>query len=124
LAGNYADFFTAGRAAFPGSSAYWYPPSGESEEFLSMARRADTIIFCLSDSGGLTLLRRLKDLGKRVILFSVLSPVYLEEVSWADGALAVYSYAPESFIAGFSAILGRIIPQGKLPFPPREAGGR
>jgi beta-N-acetylhexosaminidase len=59
-----------------------------------------------------------------VILFSVLSPVYLEEVLWVDGALAVYSYAPESFIAGFSAILGRIVPQGRLPFPPREAGGR
>jgi beta-N-acetylhexosaminidase len=51
-----------------------------------------------------------------VIVFSVLSPVYLDEVSWADGAIAVYSYARESFIAGFSAIRGRIPAQGKLPF--------
>jgi beta-N-acetylhexosaminidase len=46
----------------------------------------------------------------------VLSPAYLDEVSWADGAVAVYSYAPESFIAGFSAIIGRIKGEGKLPF--------
>ncbi|MDR3161293.1 MAG: glycoside hydrolase family 3 protein [Spirochaetaceae bacterium] len=124
LAGNYADFFTAGRTAFPGASAYWYPPSGESGEFVSLARTADTIIFCLSDSAGLKMLQSLKGLGKRVILFSVLSPVYLEEVSWVDASLAVYSYAPESFIAGFSAILGRIVPQGRLPFPPRNSGGR
>jgi beta-N-acetylhexosaminidase len=51
-----------------------------------------------------------------VIVFSVLSPAYLDDVFWADGAVAVYSYAPESFIAGFSAILGRIKGEGKLPF--------
>jgi beta-N-acetylhexosaminidase len=53
-----------------------------------------------------------------MIVFSVLSPVYLDEqLSWVDGALAVYSYAPESFIAGFSVILGRIPAGGRLPFP-------
>jgi beta-N-acetylhexosaminidase len=52
-----------------------------------------------------------------VIIFSVLSPVYIEEAPWADVALAVYSYAPESFIAGFSAILGRMPAEGRIPFP-------
>jgi beta-N-acetylhexosaminidase len=50
-----------------------------------------------------------------VIVFSVLSPVYLDQVPWIDGALAVYSYAPESFVAGFSFMLGRIGAQGRLP---------
>jgi beta-N-acetylhexosaminidase len=62
------------------------------------------------------MLQQIRSLNKRVIVFSVLSPAYLEEVSWADGAVAVYSYAPESFIAGFSAILGRIKGEGTLPF--------
>jgi beta-N-acetylhexosaminidase len=74
------------------------------------------VIFCLSDRAGLRFLSQLRPLNKKVIVFSVLSPVYLEEVIWADAAVAVYSYAPESFIAGFSAMLGRIPAGGKLPF--------
>jgi beta-N-acetylhexosaminidase len=52
----------------------------------------------------------------------VLNPVYLEVLDWAGGALAVYSYAPESFVAGFSAILGRFPAEGRLPFPVKVKG--
>jgi beta-N-acetylhexosaminidase len=110
------DFFTTGRAAFPGARSFWYSP-GTAAELQRYAGEADTIIFCLSDQEGAAILNGLKTLGKRVIVFSVLSPVYLEGVSWVEGAIAVYSYAPESFVAGFSAILGRIPSPGKLPFP-------
>jgi beta-N-acetylhexosaminidase len=116
LAGNYMDFFTTGRAAFPGALSFWYSP-GTITELQRYAEEADTIIFCLSDQEGLSILNSLEPLGKRVIVFSVLSPVYMEGLFWVQGAIAVYSYAPESFTAGFSAILGRIPAQGKLPFP-------
>jgi beta-N-acetylhexosaminidase len=115
LAGQYTDFFGAGRNAYPGARSYWYSAGLSSAEFLRYAREADTIIFCISDAADLGVLNSLKPLGKRVILFSVLSPAYLEEASWVDGAIAVYSYAPESFVAGFSALLGRIPARGKLP---------
>jgi beta-N-acetylhexosaminidase len=117
LAGQYEDFFSAGRAAYPGAAAYWYSESRGTAELAALAREADTVIFCLSGPGGLAFLRRLEALKKRVIVLSVLSPVYLQEAPWVDGAVAVYSYARESFIAGFSAILGRIPLRGKLPFP-------
>jgi beta-N-acetylhexosaminidase len=116
LAGQYGDFFSAGKRAFPGAVSYWYS-GGAYGEFQRLAGDADTIIFCLSDAPGFSLLQRLRGQGKRVIVFSVLNPVYLEELGWADGALAVYSYAPESFIAGFSAVLGRFPAEGRLPFP-------
>ncbi|MDR2028723.1 MAG: glycoside hydrolase family 3 protein [Treponema sp.] len=116
LAGQFEDFFNAGRAAYPGASSYWYSASRGAGELLAYAREADTIIFCISDAAGLGILRSLQNLGKRVIVFSVLSPVYLEAAPWVTGAIAVYSYANESFIAGFSAMLGRIASQGKLPF--------
>jgi beta-N-acetylhexosaminidase len=115
LAGQYEDFFTTGRKAYPEASAYWYS-SGREGELARYARSADTVIFCLSDAAGLNQLRTLRSLGKRIIVFSVLSPVYLDEVSWADGAIAVYSYAPESFLAGFSVLLGRIPGRGRFPF--------
>jgi len=116
LAGQYLDFFKVGRAAFPGASAYWYSEADGIGELLSFARRADTIIFCLSDAAGVRILRQLETMRKKVIVLSVLSPVYLENVSWVDGAVAVYSYAPESLAAGFSVIIGRIAAEGKLPY--------
>jgi beta-N-acetylhexosaminidase len=116
LAGNYIDFFTTGKIAFPDARSYWYSLEGIAE-LQEYARDADTIIFCLSGEEGLPILKSLEALRKRIIVFSVLSPVYLDRVSWAGGAVAVYSYAPESFVAGFSVILGRIPAQGRLPFP-------
>jgi beta-N-acetylhexosaminidase len=81
----------------------------------------DTIIFCLSGVEDLPFLRSLRYLGKRIVVFSILNPAYLEEFLWADGAIAVYSYARESFVAGFSFLLGRIPPGGKLPFAADKA---
>jgi beta-N-acetylhexosaminidase len=115
LAGQYEDFFDAGKRAFPEAETFRY--TGQpATELARRARNADTVIFCLSDDSELSRLRSLENLDKQVIVFSVLSPVYLDEVSWANGAVAVYSYARESFIAGFSAILGKISGEGRLPF--------
>ncbi|MCL2880256.1 MAG: glycoside hydrolase family 3 protein [Treponema sp.] len=115
LAGQFSDFFKAGMAAYPAATTLHYT-AGASGELLSYARNADTIIFCLSDAGDLRLLRSLESLKKRVIVLSVLNPVYIESVPWINAAIAVYSYAPESFTAGFSAIIGRINAGGKLPY--------
>jgi beta-N-acetylhexosaminidase len=116
LAGQFPDFFKAGKAAFPGAASCRYSETQGPAELVSMSRNADTVIFCLSDMAGLRMLRNLEPLKKKVIVLSVLSPVYLESVPWVHGALAVYSYAPESFAAGFSAIIGRIPAGGKLPY--------
>jgi beta-N-acetylhexosaminidase len=114
LAGQYGDFFRAGKTAYPQAVSIRCPVSRE--ELAAYGKNADTIIFCLSDETGLALLRSLQPLRKKIIVLSVLSPVYLESVPWVDGAVAVYSYAPESFAAGFSVILGRIPAAGKLPY--------
>ena len=114
LAGQYGDFFRAGIAAFPGAAICRFTEGDQS--LLANARNAGTIIFCLSDSEDLRRLRLLERLGKKVIVLSVLSPVHLEKADWVSGAVAVYSYAPESFAAGFSAITGRIPAEGKLPY--------
>jgi beta-N-acetylhexosaminidase len=123
LAGRYSDFFSAGEKAFPNSDFFRFP-GRSAAELVQAARNVDTVIFCLSDANELALLQNLKNLGKQVIVFSVLNPVFIEEALWADGVLAVYSYAPESFIAGFSVILGRIRAGGSLPFPLGAVQGR
>jgi beta-N-acetylhexosaminidase len=116
LAGQYEEFFRAGKAAFPQAVSYRYSPARGIRELAAYGNNADTIIFCLSDEEGLGMLGSLQGLKKKVIVLSVLSPVYLEKALWVDGALAVYSYARESFTAAFSAMLGRIPPGGTLPY--------
>ncbi|MDR2964639.1 MAG: glycoside hydrolase family 3 protein [Treponema sp.] len=116
LTGRYRDFFNFGRRAYPDARTYLYNIQSDPDTILPYARNADTIIFCLADENDLPMLRNLQQLNKRVIVFSVLSPVHLENVSWVTGAIAVYSYAPESFAAGFSVITGRIPSQGILPY--------
>ena len=116
LTGQYLDFFKAGRAAFPGAVSYWYSDVFDINDLLYYAGRSDTVIFCLSDAAGVRTLRRLEPLKKKIIVLSVLNPVYLDNVPWVDGAVAVYSYALESFAAGFSVITGRIPALGKSPY--------
>jgi beta-N-acetylhexosaminidase len=114
LAGAYLDFFSAGKKAFPNAKSIWASPEFRGD-FLAMARAADTIIFCLRDAQGAALLNAARFPGKKVIVLSVLNPVYLENLDWIDGAVAVYSDYEESFLAGFSAITGRIEAVGTIP---------
>jgi len=116
LAGRYSEFFTYGRAAFPDAAVYRYSSEAATAGIAAAARNADTVIFCLADYSDLRHLRSLQQLNKKVIVFSVLNPVYIESVPWITGAVAVYSYAAESFASGFSAIIGKIPAQGILPY--------
>ncbi|MDR0669905.1 MAG: glycoside hydrolase family 3 protein [Treponema sp.] len=116
IAGSYDDFFRAGKAAYPEAETYRWSSGRQVQNFVRLAQNADTIIFCLSDTESLNFLQGIQDLNKHVIVISVLNPVYLERVPWVNGAIAVYSYAPESFTAAFSVLAGRIGADGKLPY--------
>jgi len=116
LAGRFTEFFTYGRIAFPNASSFFYTAETDPYSIIPYANNADTIIFCLSINVDLRVLRTLQSLNKKVIVLSVLSPVHIDSVPWVTGAVAVYSYAPESFAAGFSAIIGRIPAYGSLPY--------
>lgn len=130
LAGSFEDFFVSGRAAYPGASEYRfsYAPSEqtlarERGELRRRASAADTVVFCLANAAGRELLETLRDLGPKVTVVSVLSPAYLEKEDWVDSALAVYSYAPESFAAAFAALRGDIPAEGLLPYVLGGTGG-
>jgi beta-N-acetylhexosaminidase len=124
LAGQFDDFFAAGKNAYPDAETYRYSTARGSANFTYYANQADTVIFCISDAADLSMLRSLQNLGKKVIVFSVLNPAYINDAPWADTAIAVYSYAKESFTAGFSALLGKIPARGKLPAKPPAQDSR
>ena len=116
LAGKYAEFFNYGRIAFPNAALLRYSAAPDVNYLITSARNADTVVFCVSDSADLRALQSLRNLNKKVYVISVLSPVHVENIPWVSGALAVYSYAPESFAAAFSVIIGKIPAFGTLPY--------
>jgi len=81
----------------------------------SAAAAADTVRFCLANFNSLELLKELAPLGRKVIVISALSPVYLSDVPWISTALAVYGDGKDSFRAGFAVLAGDYTATGVLP---------
>jgi beta-N-acetylhexosaminidase len=128
LCGQLDEFFAEGRARWPGADelAFAYEPfyaaePADLERVPARARAYDTVVFCLANPNGLQVLRRLADLGSRVLVVSALSPVYLAEAPWVTTAVAVYGTGRDSFRAGFAALAGEFTPGGTLPLAFGEA---
>ncbi len=122
LAAPYRVFLTEGKKRIERASVYYFPfvPDKESEkkflaDFKLEAENFDRVIFCLANKFSLKMLKTLKDLDIKVTVISTLTPVYLLEETWINSAVAVYGTGYESFMAGFSAILGDYIPTGIVP---------
>ncbi len=124
ITGPYRLFLTTGLHYFPGAEIYYFPFSPESnsmEEYstylASIADNYNTIIFSLANRNSVQVLEKLKDAHARIIVVSSLTPVYLKDLPWVKDAIAVYGTGIESFTAGFSALLGSFVPEGKVPIP-------
>lgn len=110
IAGSYPAFLDAGKKRYPEADT-----SGVNAQLYRLARRYDTVIFCLSGHDSLSVLKDIQWLDADIIVVSALSPVLLEEVPNVKTALAVYSYSPVSFEAAFSALAGDFTPEGIMP---------
>jgi beta-N-acetylhexosaminidase len=110
IAGSFPDYLDAGTMRFP--SADTCPIN---HQLYPLARKYDTVIFCLSNRENLAILKDLRYADARIIVISAMSPVLLADVPWVETALAVYSYSPWSFTAAFSALAGDFIPRGIMP---------
>ncbi|MDX9802240.1 MAG: beta-N-acetylhexosaminidase [Spirochaetia bacterium] len=122
LAGPHRLFFEEGLKRFPQADTWYFPynpfhtAAGEDISSFSAASEGyDLIIFCVSNPAGLQFLETLERKKSRVIVISVLSPAYLEDLNWPESGVAVYGTGRDSFTAGFAAIAGDFIPEGKLP---------
>jgi beta-N-acetylhexosaminidase len=82
---------------------------------VATARGYDTVIICVANERSAQIAQRLLQTGKRVIIFSVLSPMHAVNFSWADTVLFGYSYSPYTFDALFGALAGEYEPKGILP---------
>lgn len=85
------------------------------DNIVKTARGYDTIIICVANERSEQIAQRLAQSGKRVVVFSVLSPMHAMNFSWADAVLFGYSYSPYTFDALYGALAGEYTPQGILP---------
>lgn len=122
LAGKDADFLRIGSELLPdaetlriSSTRFSASEAADRDRFRRAADEYDTIIFCLSDPSTAEVVAAGRDSEARIIVFSILTPVYLRELPWVDSAIAVYGWGEESFRAGYSALLGRMHAPGRMP---------
>lgn len=124
LTGPYPLFLSTGKHYFPHADTYYFPFSPKEnsmkrykQEMLEKAGNYNTIIFSLANKNGEDVLNVLKRKNVTVIVVSSLTPVYVKDMPWLTDVIAVYGTGIESFIAGFSALLGSFTPDGKVPIP-------
>ena len=59
---------------------------------------------------------KIRQSGKKIIIMSIMSPVYAERLSWADTILLGYSWSNFTFKGLFGTLSGEYKPTGKAPF--------
>ncbi|MCR4790613.1 MAG: glycoside hydrolase family 3 protein [Treponemataceae bacterium] len=125
IAGQYQDFLSSGLKKFPDAGTFYYSYYDSIEEsdtsadlFYDRARKFDTIILGCASKNSEILARqaeRLAKAGKKVIIVSMLAPIYFMDDEWESSILMCYSYSPYSFKAVFSVLAGEFEPKGQLP---------
>lgn len=82
------------------------------------ADEVDVIFVCVWDRNSVKTAEALKTLqkrGKKIVVFSIMSPVLSFNLDWADTVLFGYSYSPYSFTGLAAVASGRVEPEGVLP---------
>jgi beta-N-acetylhexosaminidase len=122
VAAPFGEFITAGLAAYPGAATFTFSfhpdgaaPSEELAAFDRAAARCGAVVICVANEAGMDFAQAAHRAGKQVGIVSVQSPAPLERAPWADAAIAVYGFSPESLQAGIAALSGAEPPEGRLP---------
>jgi len=130
LAGKDMDFIRVGKRYFPDAGvfrftnpAFYFSSAVDRNTFAATARNYDTVVFLVSDPNSVEVLQTVRDMDVQVIVYSILTPVYLADLRWVHSALAVYGWGVDSFETGFAALRGDFVPAGQLPIG-LDGGGR
>lgn len=126
IVGPFSSLFSEGKKRYPNAAIFHvsYDLSSDQSNFDEWnatslewsIQNYDTIIINVYDKHSANIAKRLKNKGKRVIILSIMSPVFiLDDFEWADTILCGYSYSSYSFAALFGALNGEFIPEGVIP---------
>ncbi|MBQ9539221.1 MAG: glycoside hydrolase family 3 protein [Treponema sp.] len=126
IAGPFLSLYSEGKKRYPKATTFHYSyelaadrsnyDEWNAASLVSVARNFDTIIINVWDEHTAGFCRRLRSLGKKVIILSIMSPVYvMEDFDWVDVIICGYSYSDYSFKALFAVLAGEIKAEGVLP---------
>lgn len=125
LAGPFNKFFEEGKKRYPNAATFHFSYELASDKgnlsewngdgLVSAAAKCDTIIICVFSEHSAGMAERLRGMGKKVIVLSIMSPVPELSNTWADTILCGYSYSNYTFEALFGALSGEFTPQGTMP---------
>lgn len=125
LAGQsqFPEFFQEGLRRYPkaDSMRFNYNMGPNETDWMSnyiagLAQKYSTVVICVADNASAKVASRLRGLGVKVVVVSVLAPVPAMDLArWADTVLMAYSYSPYSFNAVFGALAGEFSVRGVFP---------
>lgn len=123
LCGSFPRFFAEGKKRYPNSGEFKFnyelgPNETQwmKENIVKQIKNYDTIVICVSNERSAQIAKALKDCGKRIVIFSLMSPIYSFDLDFADEIVLGYSWSGYTFVALFAALNGEYKIQGTLPF--------
>lgn len=125
ICGSEPQFFASAKSRYPQSGEFRYSYNlGPNEtqwsidNIGSVASSYDTLIVCVHDENSARVANSLKGFaqrGKKVVILSIMSPIFSYSCDWADCVLYGYSYSPYSLEALVASCAGEFTPEGYLP---------
>ena len=123
LCGSLPQFFTEGKKRYPNSGEFKFnyelgpnETAWMSENILKIYDSYDTIVFLVANQRSAKIAEQLKGKGKKVVIFSIMTPTYSFGLDWADEILLGYSWSGYTLEAMFGALDGEFEAEGILPF--------
>lgn len=123
LCGSFPRFFAEGKKRYPNSREFKFnyelgPNETEwmKDNIVKQIKNYDTIIICVANERSAQIAKTLKNSGKKVIIFSLMSPTYSFDLKFADEIILGYSWSGYTFVAMFAALNGEYKIQGVMPF--------
>lgn len=125
FAGSLSNFLKNAHTRFPNSVTYYFPYDAVNIDDVqpyidginSSSHGCDIIVLCVSNEKHEKIALALKNSKKKVIIFSTMSPVYIEKLNWADSILLGYSWRCEyTMDAMIAALAGDFVPSGIKPY--------
>lgn len=121
LVGSLPRFFTEMKERYPNSGEFRFNyETGPNETQWVIdnidVRSYDTVVILVASEAHKKIAQSLKNSGKKVIVFSIMSPVFAESLDWAETILLGYSWSGQTLQAMAGVLSGEFEARGQVPF--------
>ncbi|MCF0241613.1 MAG: glycoside hydrolase family 3 protein [Treponema sp.] len=126
LVGGLSEFITSMKRRFPaaGEFRFAYETGPNQTQWVidnlpATAASYDTIVILVGSARHAQIAESVKNLGKKVVIVSIMYPAYSESLTWADSILMGYSWSGYTLEAMAGVLAGEFKPGATLPFTKR-----